>query len=90
MQTENLNYEPLIYQTQDVQEASLLKALDQKFTVKNGQKTVVFQFDELEQCETILNQYINDELIINPRDLFNAMHDIKKIVISYKTRNESN
>ncbi len=77
-----LNYQNL-YQTKDSENAVILysmrQVLDSSFW-ENG--SCYFVFENRDQCEKILTDYLNDKIVISAKSLMDAYKTIKNLIRS--------
>lgn len=79
-----MNKTTFAYKTRDSETASICVSQKQKFTSQNNNGVVWFLFENSEACEAIISAHINGELNVISKDLTNAMHEIKKIILRQK------
>jgi len=79
-----LAYSKLEMETRDSETASICVSQNQRFTAEKRAGIVWFKFEDKEACESIIDAHRNKELIVCYKDLTNAIHEIKKIIIQFK------
>lgn len=77
-----IKYIPL-YRTRDQWISATLFALNKKLDSSEWLNDECwFVFENKEKCEAIVKKYFAGELRVDPRNLFNALKDIKSIIFS--------
>jgi hypothetical protein len=70
-----------IYTTRDSEEASLLIALENDFVGEEWKGSICyFNFSDRDACEEILIAFRNGKITIDPRVIFEAQRQVRKIV----------
>lgn len=75
-----INYQNL-YQTKDTEKATILYAMKQTLdSTFWSNKACFFVYENSQECERILNDYLNDKIIIGAKSLMEASKTIKNII----------
>lgn len=78
-----------IYSTKSLQIASYLYACDlQLISTSKINKEIIFIFSPKTKAEELIHKYFLGTALINPRDLFASINDLKDLIFNERRTNE--